>query len=186
MLSNMNQGRKSVLTFLVITIICSMTWTTLLMTVFAAVPADTLRTTNAGVSTLVVDQLNVTDTYFFTWNGTTYNLTEVVAGLLGWNATDEWGLVYGTTGDWFNYTEITATPVYLGLQLHPLNVSVYGGELLLPEVYDKDATHWQLALYWAVNGTQYNKGDVLVMYYAHVEWDNEDGLEYLEPNEEPT
>ena len=53
----------------------------------------------------------------------------------------------------------------------------------MPEVYDKDNYHWQLALYWATNGTQYNKEDVLVMYYAHVEWDNEDGLEYLRDND---
>ena len=180
MLSNMNQGRKTVLTFLVITVICSMTWTALLMTVFAAVPADTLRTTNAGVSTQVVDQLNVTDTYWFTWNGTTYNLTAVIAGLMaGFNATDEWGLVYGTTGDWFNYTEITYTPVYIGLQMHPLNVT----DGVIPQVYDKDNYHWQLALYW-YNGTQYNKGgDFLVMYYAHVDWDNTDGLEYIRDNE---
>jgi len=177
MLSNMNERNRNSLVFLVSILIFSIALTV----GFAAVPADTLRTTTAGVSTLVVDQLNVTDTYFFTWNGTIYNLTEVVAGLLGWNATDEWGLVYGTTGDWFNYTEITATPVYLGLQMHPLNLTI-GGDYLIPNVYDKDATHWQLELVWLTNGTQCDK-DCLVMYYAHVEWDNEDGLEYLEPND---
>ena len=156
----------------------------LIVGVFAAVPADTLRTTATGVSTLVVDNLNVTDTYWFTVGGTTYNMTEVIASLLGVNATNEWGLVYGTTGDWFNYTDITYTPVYLGLQMHPLNIT-YDSELVLPVVYDKDATHWQLALYW-VNGTQITDNtDLLVMYYAHVDWDNTDGLEYLEPESEP-
>jgi len=174
MLSNMDKARKLEAMFIVAVLLAP-----IIMTALAAVPADTLRTTNAGVSTLVVDQLNVTDTYFFTWNGTIYNLTEVVAGLLGHNATDEWGLVYGTTGDWFNYTDITYTPVYLGLQMHPLNVT----DGVIPQVYDKDATHWQLALYW-YNGSQYTQGDdFLVMYYAHVDWDNTDGLEYIRDNE---
>ena len=150
--------------------------------VLAAVPADTIRTDDTGVSTVVVDHLNVTDTYWFTVGGTTYNMTEVIASLLGVNATNEWGLVLGTTGDWFNYTEITYTPVYLGLQMHPLNIT-YDSVLVLPVVYDKDATHWQLALYW-VNGTQITDNtELLVMYYAHVDWDNTDGLEYIEPNQ---
>ena len=155
------------------------------VTVFGAVPADTIRTTDAGVSTIVVDNLNVTDTYFWSVGGTTYNMTEAVSSLLAVNATNEWGLVYGTTGDWFNYTDITYTPVYLGLQMHPLNIT-YDSVLVLPVVYDKDATHWQLALYW-VNGTQITDDtELLVMYYAHVDWDNVDGLEYIEPTgEEP-
>ena len=150
--------------------------------VLAAVPADTIRTDDTGVSTVVVDHLNVTDTYWFTVGGTTYNMTEVIASLLGVNATNEWGLVYGTTGDWFNYTDLSgATPVYIGVQMHPLNLTA-SGVLLIPEVYDKDATHWQLGLYW-VNGTQYNQDDVLVMYYAHIEWENPTGLTYIEPNQ---
>jgi hypothetical protein len=157
---------------------------TVIVGVFGAVPADTLRTDENDVSTLVIDPLNVTDTYWFTVGGTTYNMTEVIVGLLGVNATNEWNLVYGTTGDWFNYTDITYTPVYIGLQMHPLNIT-YDSVLVLPVVYDKDATHWQLALYW-VNGTQITDNtDLLVMYYAHVDWDNVDGLEYLEPNGEP-
>lgn len=147
--------------------------------VFATVPADTIRTTGTGVSTIVVDHLNVTDTYFWSHAGTTYNMTEAVASLLDVNATNEWGLVLGTTGNWFNYTTISgATPVYIGLQLHPLNATVP----VLPQVYDKDATHWQLELVW-YNGTQYNQGDVLVMYYAHIDWDNADGLTYIEANQ---
>ena len=113
-----------------------------------------------------------------------YNASAAIEALLGLNATNEWGLMYGTTGDWFNYTDITYTPVYLGLQMHPLNIT-YDSVLVVPVVYDKDATHWQLALYW-INGTQITDStDLLVMYYAHVEWDNEDGLEYIEPNGEP-
>lgn len=154
---------------------------TLIVGVFAAVPADTIRTDATGVSTIVVDNLNVTDTYFWSVGGTTYNMTEAVSSLLDVNATNEWGLVYGTTGDWFNYTELSYTPVYIGLQMHPLNITI-GGDLVIPEVYDKDATHWQLGLYW-LNGSQCDK-DCLVMYYAHVEWDNADGLEYIEPNTE--
>jgi len=151
---------------------------TLIVGVFGAVPADTIRTTATGISTIVVDNLNVTDTYWWTAGGTTYNMTEVISSLLDVNATNEWGVVLGTTGDWFNYTDLSgATPVYIGLQVHPLNVTVG----VLPQVYDKDATHWQLALYW-YNGTQYNQDDVLVMYYAHIDWDNPTGLTYIEPN----
>lgn len=147
---------------------------------YAAVPADTIRTTATDISTIVVDHLNVTDTYYWTWNGTTYNITQVLENLLNINATNEWGLVYGTTGDWFNYTDITYTPVYLGLQMHPLNLTDSESNAVWPNVYDKDDYHWQLELIYA-NGTQCNE-NLLVMYYAHVEWDNEDGLEYLEPN----
>lgn len=133
-----------------------------------------------GLNT-VVNTVNAS-TYFWRHGDTVYNLTEAVSSLTGVNATNEWGLVYGTTGDWFNYTDLSgATPVYIGLQVHPLNVTLG----VLPQVYDKDATHWQLALYW-YNGTQYNKDDVLVMYYAHIDWDNPTGLTYIEPNEEQT
>ena len=147
---------------------------------YAAVPADTIRTTAGGYSTIVADQFNCTGDYFWTHGGVVYNITEAIESLTGVNATNEWGLVYGTTGDWFDYTDITYTPVYLGLQMHPLNLTI-GGEYVIPNVYDKDDYHWQLELVWLTNGTQCNK-DMLVMYYAHVEWDNEDGLEYIEPN----
>ena len=163
--------------------VVALAFLTLIVGVLAAVPADTIRTDANDISTIVVDHLNVTDTYWFTVGGTTYNMTEVIAGLLGVNATNEWGLVYGTTGDWFNYTDITYTPVYIGLQMHPLNIT-YDGVLVLPVVYDKSATQWQVALYW-VNGTQITDNtELLVMYYAHVDWDNEDGLEYITPYEE--
>lgn len=146
--------------------------------VYAYVPPDTLRTSGTGVSTLVVDNVNAT-TYWLNWHGTPVNLTAAIANITI-TPVSEWGLVYGTTGDWFNYTDISgATPVYIGVQVHPLNVTLG----VLPQVYDKDATHWQLALYY-YNGTQYNDDDVLVMYHAHIEWDNADGLTYVEPNEE--
>jgi len=144
--------------------------------VLAAVPADTIRTDAGGVSTIVVDYINVTGDYYWRNN----NLTAAIEGF-STNVTNEWGLVYGITGDWFNYTDLTGVPVYIGLQIHPDNVTAG----VLPQVYDKQATQWQLALYW-YNGTQYAKPDmVLVMYHAHVDWDNPDGDTYIEANEEP-
>ena len=142
--------------------------------VFAAVPADTIRTDTGGVSTIVVDYVNVTQDYY--WRN--HNLTAALDSIAN-NVTNEWNLVYGTTGDWFNYTSITGVPVYIGLQVHPLNVTVG----VLPQVYDKDSSKWQLALYW-YNGTQYVKDDnVLVMYHAHVDWSNKDGLTYINANQ---
>jgi hypothetical protein len=125
---------------------------------------------------LVVTNINVTGDYFWRSN----NLTAAIDGF-SVTPVNEWGLVYGTTGDWFNYTVLSgATPVYIGVQMHPLNLTA-SGVLLIPEVYDKDGTHWQLGLYW-VNGTQYNQGDVLVMYYAHIDWNNTDGLTFIRDN----
>ena len=126
----------------------------------------------------VVRSVNAS-TYFLNYHGTVYNLTEVLTNVTI-TPVSEWGLVLGTTGDWFNYSGLSgATPVYIGLQVHPDNVTLG----VLPQVYDKDATHWQLALYW-YNGTQYNKGDVLVMYHAHIDWDNPTGETYIEANEQ--
>ena len=154
-----------------------------LVCVYAAVPADTIRTDNTGVSTIVVDNINCT-TYWLNWHGTVYNLTEIVANITI-TPVSEWGLVGGDTGDWFNYTDLSgAVPVYIGLEMHPLNLTYKGG-LVEPRVYDKDTTKWQLALYWSGNGTQIaDVGTFLVMYHAHIEWDNPDGLTYVEPNEE--
>jgi hypothetical protein len=144
-------------------------------------PVDTIQTYNNETSIVRSDYVVIDHDLYYVRGGTFYNVTAAIESLLGLNATNEWGLVYGTTGDWFNYTDISgATPVYINLHIHPLNETV-GGEKIWPQVYDKDATHWQLALYWA-NGTQYNKGDVLVMYYAHIEWDNPTGLTYIEAN----
>jgi hypothetical protein len=145
-------------------------------------PRDTIQTYQNDTNVIRKDYVVIDRDLFFIRGGVYYNTTEAIESLLNINATNEWGLVLGTTGDWFNYTELSgATPVYIGLQVHPDNVTLG----VLPQVYDKDATHWQLALYW-YNGTQYNKDDVLVMYYAHIEWNNPTGDTYIEPNgEEP-
>jgi len=84
-----------------------------------------------------------------------------------WADTVESGLVLGTTGDWFNHT-LPNEPVYIGLQMHPDNLT-YDSVLVIPGVYDKDATHWQLALYW-VNGTQINDDTALLVMY-HMRWE---------------
>ena len=141
---------------------------------YAAIPNNTLRN-----NWLVVTNVNVTGDYF--WRS--HNITAFVEGITI-RPTNEWGLVYGTTGDWFNYTTISgAVPVYINVHMHPLNETI-GGEKVFPQVYDKDATHWQLALYY-LNGTQCTK-DCLVMYYAHIDWGNPTGLTYILPNgEEP-
>lgn len=173
----MKEYRKAYLYLIIITL-------SLIGASYAAVPMstppDTVQTYNNGTSITRTDYIVVDRDLIYR----NHNVTAAIESLLGVNATNEWGLVLGTTGDWFNYTDITYTPVYIGLQMHPLNHTI-GGDLVIPEVYDKDDTHWQLALYW-LNGTQCNK-DCLVMYYAHVEWDNAEGLEYLLPNgQEPT
>ncbi|MFO7889800.1 MAG: hypothetical protein R6V04_05610 [bacterium] len=150
-------------------------------------PADTIQTYPNDTSVYRADYIVIDQDLFYVRDGTYYNATEAIESLLNINATNEWGLVYGTTGDWFNYTELSgATPVYMNLHMHPLNDTI-AGEKVIPQVYDKDDTHWQLALYWAGNGTQISGKDCLVMYYAHIEWDNPDGLTYIEANgEEPT
>jgi len=139
---------------------------------FAAIPNNTLQD-----DWLVITNINVTGDYFWRNN----NITAAVEGITT-VPVNEWGLVLGTTGDWFNYTDLEgATPVYIGLQMHPLNIT-YDSVSVFPVVYDKDATHWQLALYW-VNGTQITDNtDLRVMYYAHIDWDNLDGLTYIEAN----
>lgn len=166
---------------LVISLLCAV----FVISTFAAVPnstnPDTIQTYDNDTSVYRSDYVVIDRDLFFVRGGVYYNTTEIIESWLGLNATNEWGLVYGTTGDWFNYTDITYTPVYLGLQMHPLNLTI-GGQYVIPNVYDKDATHWQLELVWMLNGTQCNH-DCLVMYYAHVEWDNTDGLEYIEPND---
>ena len=128
---------------------------------------------------LVHPNINITGDYF--WRGN--NITAAIEGITI-IPVNEWGLVYGTTGDWFNYSVLTYTPLYIGLQMYPTNIT-YDEELVYPVVYDKDATHWQLALYWT-NGTQITDNtDMLVMYHAHVDWTNEDGEEYTTANEAP-
>ena len=98
-----------------------------------------------------------------------------------WNETNvEWGLVYGTTGDWFDHT-LPDEPVYIGLQMHPTN-HTYDSVLVYPVVYDKSATQWQLGLYW-FNGTQINGVDLLVMYHMRYEPDLEDPNDPQLPSE---
>jgi len=143
-------------------------------------PADTIQTFANGTSVYRGDYVVIDRDLFYVRGGVFYNATAAIESLLNINATNEWGLVYGTTGDWFNYTEITDTPIYIGLQLHPDNLTV-AGDYVIPNVYDKDDYHWQLELVWLGNGTQCNK-DLLVMYYAHVEWSNTDDTPIL-PNE---
>ena len=177
-----NLARKNIALLIIITVIISAVITFSYAAVPNSTPADTTQQYNNGTSIVRADYIVCDGDYYWQYNGTLYNITQAIASLLGVNATNEWGLVYGTTGDWFNYTDITYTPVYLGLQMHPLNLTI-AGDYVIPNVYDKDDYHWQLELVWLTNGTQCNH-DCLVMYYAHVEWDNEDGLEYLEPNNE--
>lgn len=149
-------------------------------------PADTWQQFTNNTSVFRTDYIVLDGDLFFVRDDTYYNTTEAIESLLNINATNEWGLVYGTTGDWFNYTELSgATPVYINLHMHPLNDTI-AGEKVIPQVYDKDDYHWQLALYWAGNGTQVSGKDCLVMYYAHIEWDNPTGDTYIEANgEEP-
>jgi len=174
----MNKREKVFISLLLlISATCAVTVITLFGAVPLGAPEDSIITYANATSVRRADYFVVDRDLFYQG----HNVTAVIESLLGLNATNEWGLVYGTTGDWFNYTDITYTPVYLGLQMHPLNLTI-GGEYVIPNVYDKDDYHWQLELVWMLNGTQCNK-DCLVMYYAHVEWDNEEGLEYIEPNQ---
>lgn len=125
--------------------------------------------------------INAWDYFYRGYNITTF--IEAVAAWIEdhegdgpvWESTVEWGLVYGTTGDWFDHT-LPGEPVSIVLQMHPDSLE-YQANLIIPEVYDKTATQWQLALYF-LNGTQVTDDhDMLVMY--HMRW--EPGLE--DPNE---
>ena len=138
------------------------------------VPVNTIRH-GVGMYFPAVDA----DDYFYRG----YNVTaffEAVAEWLEnntlpqpvWEPTVEWGLVYGTTGDWFNHT-LPGEPVAVILQMHPLSLEI-GAEFILPMVYDKTNTQWQLGLLWH-NGTICTQ-DALVMY--HMRW--EQGL--VDPN----
>jgi len=85
--------------------------------------------------------------------------------------TVEWGLVYGATGNWFDHT-LPGEPVYIGLQMHPDSL-IIAGQYVIPNVYDKSATQWQLEVVWMLNGTQCFH-DVLVMYHMRYEVGLED------------
>lgn len=148
----------------------------------AAVPTstnpDTIQTYDNDTSVANIDYINVQGDYY--WRD--HNITEAIEGL-STRPVDEYGLVYGATGNWFNYTTIEdATPVYIGLQMHPDNLTV-AGDYVIPNVYDKDDYHWQLELVWLGNGTQCTK-DLLVMYHAHIDYDNPTGDVYIDDNAE--
>jgi len=75
----------------------------------------------------------------------------------------EWGVVFGTTGDWYTHT-LPGEPKVILLEMHPDNLD-YDGVLVIPKPYDKTATQWQLALYW-INGTQITDNtNFKVMYH---------------------
>ena len=83
-----------------------------------------------------------------------------------WEETVEWGIVYGSTGDWFNHT-LPGAPIAILLGMYPGNNTI-GGQYVIPYVYDMDNVHWQLELVWMLNGTQCFH-DLNVMY--HMRWD---------------
>ena len=142
----------------------------------ASTPVDTLQTHTNGTSVVRSDYVYIDGDLYYRG----YNVTNAIVGLTV-TPTNEFGLVLGTTGDWFNYTRISLNPVYIGLQMHPTNIT-YDEVLVLPVVYDKDATHWQLALYW-VNGTQITDNtDLRVMYIAHVDINDPEGDDEILPN----
>ena len=154
--------------------------------IFAQPPAINTIEHNVGI---YYDIVAANDFWFRGVNltGLFVNVTEALENFTGplfvYEATVEGGLVLGTTGDWFNHT-LPGEPVYIGLQMHPTNIT-YDSVLVLPVVYDKDATHWQLALYW-VNGTQITDNtDLRVMYHMRWEPGGVDPNEPQLPEEEP-
>lgn len=96
-----------------------------------------------------------------------------------WEETVEWGLVEGTTGNWFNHT-LPGEPVAILLQMHPGSL-VIGGQYIIPNVYDKDDYHWQLELVWLSNQTQCFHV-CRVMYHMRWEPDLADPNVPQEPN----
>ena len=148
--------------------------------IFAGPPPPAANTIQHGVG-INYPTIQAWDFFFRGVNLTDLFITiaEYIANYTGptpvWEPTVEWGVVQGTTGDWFNHT-LPGEPVYIGLQMHPTNIT-YDSVLVLPVVYDKDATHWQLALYW-VNGTQITDNTNLRVMY-HMRW--EVGL--VDPND---
>jgi len=143
-------------------------------------PANTIQQ-GVGIN---MPTIQAWDFYFRGTNLTAFflNLTAALENITiprpVWEITVEWGLVQGTTGDWFNHT-LPGEPIYIGLQMHPDNLTV-GGDYVIPNVYDKDDYHWQLELVWMTNGTQCTK-DLLVMY--HMRWEPPLNGEEVDPNE---
>ena len=74
------------------------------------IPDNTLRN-----DWLVIPNINVTSDYF--WRGN--NITAAVEGITI-VPVNEWGLVYGETGDWFNYSVLTIRPSTSGSRCIPL------------------------------------------------------------------
>ena len=173
----MNKDKAIIGVFLTLSLLCA----AYTVVSFAAVPTstnpDTIQTYANGTSVSRTDYVYIDEDLFYRG----VNFSAAVEYLILMETVNEWGLVYGTTGDWFNYTAIEHNPIYLGLQMHPDNLTI-GGEYVIPNVYDKDDTHWQLELVWMGNGTQCTK-DLLVMYYAHVDLGNLDDTPIL-PNED--
>ena len=114
------------------------------------------------------------------------NITDLLENFTGPifvpEATVEWGLVEGTTGNWFNHT-LPGEPVAIILQMHPDNLTI-AGQYVIPNVYDKSATQWQLEVVWLLNGTQCYH-DVRVMYHMRWERGLEDPNDPQEPAQEP-
>ena len=152
----------------------------LVVGVYAAIPNNTLRN-----DWLVVTNFNVTGDMFYRGANVTAFIEAVGDWLENhtmptpvWEETVEWGVVEGTTGDWFNHS-LGYEPIYIGLQMHPYNLTI-GGDYLYPNVYDKTNTTWQLEVVWMNNWTQCSK-DVYVMY--HMRWEPPLDGEDVDPNE---
>ena len=131
-------------------------------------PADNTIEHDVGLSLPTVEahdfwfrKQNLTDLFITIADAiANYTFPDVV-----FEETVEWGVVYGSTGDWFNHS-LPGEPTVVLLQMHPTNHTIHGGLLVFPAVYDFSATQWQLGLYY-YNGTQINE-DLLVMY--HLRW----------------
>src|SRR4030043_250209 len=151
------QSRKIILGFLLI----SITWFGGLYYFVSSGPPPPPPNTiqdNVGVNMLAINAWG----YFWRNN----NLTAFFEALSDWltnhtlpqpvwEETVEWGIVYGSTGDWFNHT-LPGEPTVILLQMHPTNHTIHGGLLVFPAVYDLSATPWQPRLYY-FNGTQLNE-----------------------------
>jgi len=167
-------SRKRILGFvlcLLVSVCCS-------SVIFAGPPPPAVNTIQHGVG-LNYLTIEARDFFFRGVNLTDLFITiaEYISNYTGpipvWEPTVEWGLVQGTSGDWFNHT-LPYEPVAILLQMHNTNY-LYDGVLVIPVVYDKTTTQWQLGLFW-VNGTQIDD-DLLIMY--HMRW--QPGLD--DPNE---
>ena len=142
------QSRKIILGFLLI----SITWFGGLYYFVSSVPPPSAENTiqeGRGVNMPTADF----DDYFFRGVNLTdlfITIADAIANYTGptpvWEPTVEWGVAYGSTGDWFNHS-LPGEPTVILLQMHPTNHTVHGGLLVFPAVYDKSATQWQARLY---------------------------------------